>query len=602
MVSPPTVPQALADEIAGLVAQHHQEPEAVLDVLSALHARHGPLDTAALAAIARALRVPAARVYGVASFYTLLAGPATPERTIHVCDGPACWLRGAEAARAAAQAAAEAAGAGWHVARSSCLGLCDRAPAALVAGRQSGPLGPGWSPAAPDGRPAALIGPPRAGELRVLLARAGRVDPESIDAALALGAYRGLQLMLGQPRETVINLVEDSGLLGRGGAGFPAGRKWRMVAAAPESPHYVVCNADESEPLVFKDRVLIDSDPHLLLEGLALAGYAIAARDGFIYIRGEYPDQADRLERAIQQAEARGWLGERIRDSDFSFHIHVHRGAGAYICGEETALLESLEGRRGEPRLRPPYPTTRGYHGLPTLVNNVETLANVPAIVVNGPEWYRGLSTAETRGTKLYALLGHVQRPGLIEAPFGLSVRRLIDDFGGGLPPGSTFHFALTGGAAGMIVPPDRIDVPLDYASFVQGAALGAGAILVCDQSVSPVALLRELLHFFAAESCGKCTPCRVGTRTAHEILTRLAAGQGRPGDVAELARLTDTLQYASFCGLGQSAALPLRSALTHFAADFAAAEESAGGEPAAGAIRQTESRTEIPAQTEDVA
>jgi NADH:ubiquinone oxidoreductase subunit F (NADH-binding) len=306
---------------------------------------------------------------------------------------------------------------------------------------------------------------------------------------------------------------------------------------------------------------------------MAIAGYACGANHAYIYIRGEYEHQARRLERAIQQAEAAGYLGEQIQGGDFSFHIHVHRGAGAYICGEETALIESLEGKRGEPRIRPPYPPSYGYQGKPTLVNNVESYAAVPAILCNGAQWYRALSQAHTPGTKMYMILGHINQPGLFEAPFGLTLRQVIDDFGGGMRTGSTFQFALTGGAAGTIVPPGLLDEPIDYGSAVRGIALGAGAFMICDQTVSPVAFLRELLHFFSYESCGKCTPCRVGTHQSHAILTRLAAGQGQPGDVAELHALADNLQDASFCGLGQSVPIPMRSALTHFAQDFAAAE-----------------------------
>jgi NADH:ubiquinone oxidoreductase subunit F (NADH-binding)/NADH:ubiquinone oxidoreductase subunit E len=562
--------KAIDPEIAMLAARYDHGPEGLVEVLRTLHTRRGQLSRAALDDVARALRLPAAHVFGVASFYSLLSVPARPERTARVCDGPACWLRGL---------AVPAAGPEWTVTRNSCLGLCDRAPAALVEERQRGPLADGWTPDDGPGGPSSIApagyGQPRAGELRVMLARAGKVDPDSWASALAYGAYQALERALAGPREQVLDVVEASGLTGRGGAGFPAGRKWRMVAQAPGTSKYVVCNADESEPLVFKDRVLIDSDPHQLLEGMALAAYAIGAHEGFIYIRGEYAGQAARLEHAIVEAAERGYLGERIRDTDFSFHVRVHRGAGAYICGEETALLDSLEGRRGEPRRRPPYPTTHGYRGRPTLVNNVETYCAAPAIVLKGADWYRGLSRAETPGTKLYMLLGHVRNPGLFEAPFGLTLRRIVDEFGGGMRDGSTLHFALAGGAAGLIVPPALLDVPIDYSSFARGVTLGAGAFLICDQSVSPVALLRELMHFFAAESCGKCTPCRIGTRVLLERLTRMAAGDVRPDDAAELARLANLLQAASFCGLGQSAALPLKSALQHFAADFAPKERS---------------------------
>jgi len=323
--------------------------------------------------------------------------------------------------------------------------------------------------------------------------------------------------------------------------------------------------------LIFKDRVLIDTDPHQLLEGMALAGYAVGASEAFIYIRGEYAAQAARLERALAQAEAHGCLGRHIFGSSFSFCIHIHRGAGAYICGEETALLESLEGRRGEPRLRPPYPTTHGYRALPTLINNVETFSAVPAIVGRGAAWWRGLGAASTPGTKLYMVLGHVNRPGLFEAPFGLTLRQIIDDFGGGLRPGARFHFALTGGAAGTIVPASLLDVPIDFGSAARGVSLGAGSFLICDQTVSPVALARELMHFFEVESCGQCSPCRVGTHAMQIILERLSRGEGQPGDVAQLEQLCAQVKSLSLCGLGQSAPTAVFGALQHFRGEFEA-------------------------------
>jgi NADH:ubiquinone oxidoreductase subunit F (NADH-binding)/NADH:ubiquinone oxidoreductase subunit E len=569
----------LDPEIVGLAEGHAGDPEALLPILQALQARHCGLTRAAIEDVARALRLPPERAYGVASFYSMLDVLAAPRRApaaerFRLCDGPACWLAGAEHA---GQVLPRRLGTAWALSRSSCLGLCDLAPAALAGERQTGPVG--------DGAFAPLNAPPtyaqpRPGEVRVMLARAGRIDPDSLDSALEHGAYRGLEAALARPPEALLAEIDASGLAGRGGAGFPTGRKWRMVAQAEAPAKYIVCNADESEPLVFKDRVLIDSDPHLLLEGLALAGYAVGAREGYIYIRGEYGPQAARLERAIQQAEDRGRLGVNIAASGFDFHIHVHRGAGAYICGEETALLESLEGKRGEPRTRPPYPTTHGFRGRPTVVNNVETFAAAAAVAARGAEWYRavaGTRPGVTPGTKLYTLLGHVNRPGLFEAPFGLTLRQIVEDYGGGMRPGASFHFALAGGAAGVLVPASLLDAPTAYGANPESIPLGAGAFLVCDQSVSPVALLRELLHFFEMESCGKCTPCRAGTRQAREILDRLAGGAGLPGDTNALARLAGLLQTASFCGLGQSAAMPIKSALKHFGEAFTSAEARNG-------------------------
>ncbi len=335
-----------------------------------------------------------------------------------------------------------------------------------------------------------------------------------------------------------------------------------------------MCNADESEPLIFKDRVLMDTNPHQLLEGITIAGYACGASEAWIYIRGEYEYQARRLERAIEQAIAKNLLGENILGSGFSFKIHVHRGAGAYICGEETALIESLEGKRGEPRLRPPYPPTYGFRGQPTAVNNVESFCAVPHILKNGAEWWKSISTYTAPGTKMYMVLGHVNNPGLFEAPFGLTLRQIIDDFGGGMTKDSKFKFALCGGAAGTIVDENLLDIPIDFASSQKGISLGAGAFLICDQTVSPVAFLRELLHFFAAESCGKCTPCRVGTWRSLEILNRMASGQGTQGDTEELQTLAALMQDSSFCGLGQSVPIPMKSVLEHFGAEFAKAEK----------------------------
>ncbi|HEY5270271.1 MAG TPA: NADH-ubiquinone oxidoreductase-F iron-sulfur binding region domain-containing protein [Anaerolineales bacterium] len=565
----------VSPKIEALVREHGGQPQAVLEMLVELQTEHGVLMREMLDDVARLLELPAARVYGIASFYSMLevaqAAPISAVSKIRVCDGPVCWLCGGDVTSTGD--AVRAMHPDWRVDRTSCLGLCDRAPAVLVGDEQVGPVLAENISAILAGEEGKAIdySLPRPGEVRVMLAHAGKVDPDSLESALSMGAYQGLQAALKRTSEEVISEVENSNLNGRGGAGFPVGRKWRFVAAAVRTPKFVVCNADESEPLIFKDRVLIDTNPHQILEGMAIAGYATGASAGFIYIRGEYVSQAQRLERAIEQAERSGWLGENIAGTGFSFHVHVHSGAGAYICGEETALLESLEGKRGEPRVRPPYPPTSGYRNLPTLVNNVESFGAVPHILRRGADWYKTLSDNSAGGTKLYMLLGHVNRPGLFEAPFGLTLRQIIDDFGCGLRPGSKFHFALCGGAAGTIVDKSLLDTPIDYASASKGISLGAGAFLVCDERVSPVAMLRELMHFFAVESCGKCTPCREGTHRSHELLIRLAEGRGLKGDIEELIALAEVMQAASFCGLGQSVALPVKSALAHFGEKFAA-------------------------------
>lgn len=576
MTNKKIVHKPIDSEIASVVEHHGTNQEAVLEILSELQEKHNHLGRDMITDVARSLNLPPEKVYGMASFYSMLSLVPREENLIRVCDGPVCWLLGSDDVRQSADQLVKGF-AGWKVERTSCLGLCDRAPAVLVNDEQAGPLVPdqvknlvkGWRGASPD------YSKPLPGELRVMLANAGKIIPDSLESALHHGAYQGLLKALDLPPEEVIAQVESSGLTGRGGAGFPVGRKWRFTAQALKTPKYVICNADESEPLIFKDRVLIDTNPHQVIEGIAIAGYAIGAKEAYIYIRGEYVQQALRLEGAIAQAQSSGFLGDNIQGRGFDFHIHVHRGAGAYICGEETALLESLEGKRGEPRTRPPYPPTAGYHDLPTLVNNVESYAAVPTIILNGAEWYRGLGAATTPGTKLYMVLGHVKHPGLFEAPFGLTLRQIIHEFGGGMRPNSDFKFALAGGAAGMFVPSSLQDVPIDYASAAKGVSLGAGAFLICDQSVSAVRLLSKLLFFFMNESCGKCTPCRVGTHRAYEILQGMIEGQGQVGDVQELYELADVMHDSSFCGLGQSVPIPMRSALTHFTQEFAALERN---------------------------
>jgi len=557
-----------------LVDKHGKNPEALLEILMEIQEEKGYLEKEKIHDVARALKIPSRQAYGVATFYSMLALSSRPKNILRVCDGPVCWMYAAEKTHQAAETLASD-NPDWNLEKTSCLGLCDRAPAVLVNDQQAGPITPEKVQDLPTGFRGEFIdyGKSRPGELRVMLAKAGLITPESLESALKSGAYCGLKESIKRHPEEVLGEVESSGLTGRGGAGFPVGRKWRFVAQAERTPKYIICNADESEPLIYKDRVLIDTNPHQILEGMAIAGFACSADEAFIYIRGEYESQARRLEEAIHQAELANLLGDRIQGSDFSFHIHVHRGAGAYICGEETALIESLEGKRGEPRLRPPYPPNAGYRGLPTLVNNVESFAAVPTILCNGGLWYRSLSTYSTPGTKLYMLLGFVNHPGIFEAPFGLTLRKVIDDFGGGMKTGSKFQFALTGGAAGTIVPPSLMDVPIDYGSAAKGVSLGAGAFLICDQKVSIVAFLRELLHFFAFESCGKCTPCRVGTYQSHRILTRLSNGQGLPGDLQDLKALAENMLDSSFCGLGQSVPTPMISALRYFESEFIAAE-----------------------------
>jgi NADH:ubiquinone oxidoreductase subunit F (NADH-binding)/NADH:ubiquinone oxidoreductase subunit E len=559
------------------VAQHGPTPDALLDVLRTLEASDRGLVRPALDVVAATTGLPESRVGGVASFYSMLSLRPRGQRVVRVCDSPSCAACGGAAVMTAlgnalGVAPGETTPDGmFTLERTSCVGLCDRAPALMIDDELFGPVAPeemalildDCRTQAQRGARSSLYGAPVPGEVRVVLARTGQMNPDVLVEARALGAYEGLERALQHTPDEVVEQITASGLQGRGGAGFPAGRKLRFVASETRMSKYIVCNADESEPGTFKDRVLMEADPHLLLEGIAIAGYAVGAHEGYIYIRGEYTLAAARLQQAILQAEAAGWLGKNVAASGFDFHIHLHRGAGAYICGEETALLESLEGRRGLPRIRPPYPTVSGLWGQPTLVNNVETLVNFAPILRQVPH---------AAQTKLFTVSGHVARPGAYEAPLGVTARALIYDFAGGMKDNARFKLAQTGGAAGTIIPEALLDVPLTYAAAKSGVALGSGALLVCDERVSAVELLHWLVYFFWVESCGKCTPCRDGTAQALHILDRLAAGSGLADDLAALTSLADTLALASFCGLGQSAALPIRSALAHFRDEFEAA------------------------------
>ena len=407
-------------------------------------------------------------------------------------------------------------------------------------------------------------------EQRIVLARAGIIDPEQIEDYVIHDGYSALAATLcGRSPQDVIDEIKKSGLRGRGGAGFPTGSKWGFVASASGEKKYVVCNADESEPGTFKDRLVLEGDPHCLIEAMTIAAYAVGANEGYIYVRGEYVLAQERLKKAIAQARELGFLGPNVFGSDFGFDLHVHSGAGAYICGEETALLESLEGRRGEPRPRPPYPTTHGLWGQPTLVNNVETLANVPAIIRNGADWYRQFGTKSSPGTKVYTILGHVNVTGLIEVPMGITLREVIAFYGKGMKNGSAFKLAQTGGSSGSIVPASLQDTPMDFDSFSQaGVSMGSGALLICNEDTCVVDLAKSLLNFFRRETCGKCTPCRIGTQRAYQIVDSISEGTATMENLRELESLGKGLRQLSNCGLGQTATTAIDDVLRHFRAE----------------------------------
>lgn len=410
-------------------------------------------------------------------------------------------------------------------------------------------------------------------EQRVVLERVGIIDPADINDYILHDGYTALGKVLSEMKPVeVINEVEASGLKGRGGAGFPTGVKWRFVSKANNSKKYVVCNADESEPGTFKDRVILEGDPHSILEAMIIAGYAVGADEGYLYIRGEYGLAQKRMQKAIEQAEQYGFLGEHIFGSDHSFKIHIHSGAGAYICGEETALIESIEGKRGEPRARPPYPTTNGLWDKPTLVNNVETLANVPAIIRHGARWYRSIGTPSSPGTKVYTILGNVNVPGLIEVPMGITLREVIQIYAHGMEDNSKFKMAQTGGSSGSIIPDVLEDTPMDFESYSKaGVALGSGALLICNEDKCIVDLTKVLLNFFKNESCGKCNPCRIGNERAYHILDKISEGTATLKDLDDLEKIGQFLYEMSNCGLGQTAASPIRDMLKYFRAEVEA-------------------------------
>jgi len=410
-------------------------------------------------------------------------------------------------------------------------------------------------------------------ENRIVLKNVGLINPEDIDEYIINEGYEALGTVLKEmtPQET-ISVIKDSGLRGRGGAGFPTGLKWQFVSDAKGEKKYVICNADESEPGTFKDRVILEGDPHAIIEAMAIAAYAVSADEGYIYIRGEYGLAINRMKHAIEQAREYDLLGANIFGTDFSFDLHIHAGAGAYICGEETALIESIEGNRGEPRSRPPYPTTVGLWQKPTLVNNVETLANAPAIIRNGAAWYKSIGTPSSPGTKVFSILGNVNVNSLIEVPMGITLREAIAIYGKGMKNGSSFKLAQTGGSSGSIIPASHQDTPMDFDSYNKaGVSLGSGALLICNEEVCVVDLAKVLLNFFRFESCGKCNPCRIGNKRAYEILSNITEGIGRMKDLEDLQLLSDQLYELSNCGLGQTAGSPLHDILAHFRAEVEA-------------------------------
>ena len=408
---------------------------------------------------------------------------------------------------------------------------------------------------------------------RVALRNCGVINPEEIEEYIGTGGYEALGIVLTEKKpEDVIQILLDSGLRGRGGAGFPTGLKWKFAAANEADQKYVCCNADEGDPGAFMDRSILEGDPHAVLEAMAIAGYAIGASQGYIYVRAEYPIAVKRLEIAIAQAREYGLLGENIFDSGFDFDIELRLGAGAFVCGEETALMTSIEGNRGEPRPRPPYPALKGLFQKPTILNNVETYANIPQIIVNGPEWFASMGTEKSKGTKVFALGGKIHNTGLVEIPMGTTLREIVEEIGGGVPNGKKFKAAQTGGPSGGCIPAEHFDVPIDYDNLIAiGSMMGSGGLIVMDEDTCMVDIAKFFLEFTVDESCGKCTPCRIGTRRMLEILEKITKGQATMEDLDKLEELCYHLKENSLCALGQTAPNPVLSTLRYFRDEYIA-------------------------------
>jgi NADH-quinone oxidoreductase subunit F len=569
----------------------------LITVLHALQERAGWISPGALDYVAERLTVPPAEAYGTASFYALFRTVPSPGAVVHICDDVACQVAGAEELCAemtrrfgheGTEARLNGTGVTWQ--RSPCLGKCDRGSAALI--QQAGAAVPrrDFAPVTPDlvwqalttgespaevpvgvlvpqraSSPSGAAGPDPVGGRVSLLRRIGRVDPASLGSYRAAGGYKMLRRAFSLGPQGVIREVRDAKLMGRGGAAFPTHIKWDAVAAGAVRPKYVVCNADESEPGTFKDRVLMEADPYALVEALTIMGYACGAEQGYIYIRGEYPTAEARLAHAVRQARAHGFLGADVLGEGVAFDIEIRRGAGAYIAGEETALINSLEGKRAEPRNKPPFPAQSGLFGKPTAVNNVETLLSVLEILRVGGPAFAAVGTPASTGTRLFCLSGCVEVPGLYEYDLGVTLREVIDG-AGGIAGGRPLQAVLLGGAAGSFVGPDALDTPLSFEAVREaGASMGSGVVLVLDDTVSVPALLRRITQFFRDESCGQCVPCRVGTVRQEELVARLAGGAPLGSVAAELALLDDigyVTRDASICGLGQTALSAVQSAV----------------------------------------
>lgn len=564
----------------------HQGRTALLPLLHEAQDHFGYIPEEAAVAIAKAINVPLSDVYGVIEFYSLFFKHPIGETIVHVCNDPACAMAGADSIFKLLNQKESFKFSGEikpkiTIEVAPCLGLCEHAPAMLVKGQPVVSKGlQSWEEIFDPSmeRPKTILG----GEVHRLTKNCGKGFTTYLEQYINSGGYQGLKKALQLSPEEIIEQVKASGLVGRGGAAFPTGVKWESAAKTEADIKYLVCNGDEAEPGTFKDRVLMEDDPHLIIEGMLIAAYAIGVKKGYFYIRGEYLTSYKHVMKAISEAREAGYLGENILGSDFSFDLEIRRGAGAYICGEETALFESIEGKRGFPRVKPPFPTTHGLFGKPTVINNVETLANIPIILSLGVEEYRSIGTEKSPGSKLFCLSGDVNKPGLYEVPFGVSLRYVIEDLAGGMRSDYPLQAILIGGAAGAIADPSQLDVNLTFEDLRnEGLPLGSGVITVFDETRDLRDVLLRLANFFAEESCGKCFPCQIGTQRQYEIMKRVANRKSKSHDVQDLEDIIATMTDSSLCGLGQTAGSAIGSAIKKWPALFSYIEskgETAGG------------------------
>ena len=571
-------------EVNKITKYYGNKPENLIQVLRDIHQKQTYITTEQLQEIAQNLKLPLSKLYSTITFYTLFSPKPRGNYIIRVCTSTPCHMKGSQdlldylKQKLKIKDGETTTDNLFTLETTSCLGLCSFAPAMMINNKIYGDL--------TKEKVDQIINDYQKGKEKesdylkvnildkgkeIILKNYGVIDPESIEEYKAKGGYDALSKAITKMTPTkVIEEVKNSKLLGRGGAAFPTGLKWEFTFRAQEKPKYIICNADEGEPGTFKDRLLLEGDPFRIIEAMAIAGYAVGAEYGYIYIRGEYEISIKRIETAINKARENNLLGKNILGSNFSFDIKVREGAGAYICGDETALMESIEGKRGIPRLKPPYPPTSGLWGKPTVINNVETLANIPDIILNGADWYNKIGLAESTGTKIFAILGDVKNSGAVEIPLGTNLKEVIYEIGGGIIGEKKLKMVQLGGPSGSTLTADMIDIALDYKILAQaGLTLGSGVVLVLNEDRCIVDAVKSMFRFFRHESCGKCTPCREGTRYIYEILDKISLGKGKVDDLETLKLLGENMKDASFCPLGQSAPNSLLDTIKLFPEEY---------------------------------